>query len=155
MGGACAMILIKNRQKKIAIDSAALERDAQRILELLKYPDFDLGILITTNATIRKYNRDYRQKDKPTDILSFPAHPDLQAGKRIRVRSEDDKNIGDLIISAEYVVKAAQELNTPFEERMRILLVHGICHLLGYDHIIDADWRRMRAKEAFLLKQLQ
>lgn len=149
------MILIKNRQKKIAIDVATLQHDAQRILDCLKYPDFDLGILITTNATIRKYNRDYRQKDKPTDILSFPAHPALVAGKRIRVRSEDDKNLGDLIISARYVAQAAHKLNVAFEERLQILLVHGVCHLLGYDHIQDADWRRMRAKEAFLLKQLR
>jgi probable rRNA maturation factor len=149
------MILIKNQQRKIAIDLKKLETDAQQILVALKYLDFDLGILITTNATIQKYNRDYRHKDKPTDILSFPAHPDLQAGKRIKVHSDDDKNLGDLIISAQYVVKAAHELQVPFEERLEVLLVHGICHLLGYDHITDADWRRMRAKEAFLLKKLR
>lgn len=149
------MILIKNQQRKIAIDLKKLKTDAQQILAALKYDDFDLGILITTNATIRRYNRDYRHKDKPTDILSFPAHPELQAGKRIKVHSDDDKNLGDLIISAEYVVKDAQKLNITLEERLEVLLVHGICHLLGYDHIEDADWRRMRAKEAVLLKKLR
>lgn len=149
------MILIKNQQRKIAIDLKKLKTDAQQILAALKYDDFDLGILVTTNATIRKYNRDYRHKDKPTDILSFPAHPALQAGKRIKVRSDDDKNLGDLIISAEYVVKDADKLNVTLAERLEVLLVHGICHLLGYDHIEDADWRRMRAKEAILLKKLR
>ena len=149
------MISITNRQKKIALDLQALQHDAQRILALLKYPDFDLGILITTNATIRNYNRDYRHKDKPTDILSFPAHPTLVAGKRIRVRTGEPRDVGDLIISAEYVVRAAEKLEVPFAAHMQALLVHGICHLLGYDHIEDHDWRRMRAKEAYLLKKLR
>lgn len=149
------MILIKNQQRKITLDVDKIEADAQQVLAALKYVDFDVGILITTNATIRKYNREYRQKDKPTDILSFPAHPELAAGKRIRVQTEDDKNLGDLIISAEYVAQAAKDLHTTLQERLQVLLVHGICHLLGYDHIEDADWRRMRAKEAFLLKKLR
>jgi probable rRNA maturation factor len=148
------MILIKNRQKKIVVNTNQLERDAQAVLKLLKYEDFDLGILITTNSSIRAYNRDYRHKDKPTDVLSFPYHPELVAGRRIRVRSEEDKNLGDIIISAEYVVKEAEKYQVTFEQRMRVLLVHGVCHLLGYDHIEDRDWRRMRAKEAFLLRKL-
>lgn len=149
------MITIKNRQKKIPINLPVLESDAKKILELLKYADFDLGILVTTNASIHVYNREYRHKDKPTDILSFPYHPELQAGKRIRVKEPEDKNLGDIIIAAEYVTKEAVKYNVTLDERMRVLLVHGICHLLGYDHIIDSDWRRMRAKEAYILKQLR
>lgn len=148
------MIHIKNSQRKITINTAALEHDLKILLKVLKYPDFDISVLITTNKTIQKYNRDYRHKDKPTDILSFPYHPGLQPGKRIRVKREDDKNLGDLIISAEYVAHQAQEDNVPLPQRMKKLLVHGVCHLLGYDHEIDADWRRMRAKEGFLLKKL-
>lgn len=148
------MVTIQNKQRKIALDVDKLRQDAQFILDLLKYNDFDLGILITNNKTIQSYNRDYRHKDKPTDILSFPYHTELQAGKRIKVKSEEQKNLGDLIISLEYVIKEAQKYNTTFEKRLRILLVHGICHLLGYDHIQDHDWRRMRAKEAWILKKL-
>lgn len=149
------MILLKNSQRKIPVNQELLLSDAHKILNLLRYPDYDLGILITTNKTIRDYNREYRHKDKPTDILSFPYYPDLQAGKRIKLTSTEEKNLGDLIISAEYVVQEAQKHAVSFDERMRILLVHGICHLLGYDHIIDADFRRMRAKEAYILKQLR
>jgi len=148
------MIHIKNSQRKIAINADQLKTDLQIILDALKYSDFEISVLITTNKTIRDYNRDYRQKDKPTDILSFPYHPELLAGKRIKVKHEEDKNLGDLIISAEYVTKDAKELKVTFEARMKKLLVHGVCHLLGYDHIIDADWRRMRAKEGFLLKKI-
>lgn len=149
------MISIKNRQRKIPINSDQLHKQVQLLLDALHYADFDIGILITTNKTIHTYNRVYRHKDKPTDILSFPYHPELLAGKRIRVRTFEDKNLGDLIISAEYVVKESEKYRVTFEERMRILLVHGICHLLGYDHIEDADYRRMRAKEAWLLKKLR
>lgn len=149
------MINLKNSQRKITIDTAWVTEQAQQILELVGYPDFDLGIWITNNKTIRHYNKEYRHKDKATDILSFPYHPELQAGKRIRVRSEEDKNLGDLIISAEYVVQEALKYQVTFNQRMRILLVHGVCHLLGYDHIIDADYRRMRAKEAYILKHMK
>ncbi len=148
------MIYIKNSQRKIRIATDQLKADLQTILDTLNYADFDISVLITTNKTIRRYNRDYRHKDTPTDILSFPYHETLQAGKKINVKHEEDKNLGDLIISAEYVRHDAQKLNVTFEKRMQKLLVHGVCHLLGYDHIIDSDWRRMRAKEGFLLKKL-
>lgn len=148
------MISIKNRQRKIPVDLDMLERQAQKILEIVGCPDFDLGILLTNNKTIRYYNRTYRNKDKATDILSFSYHSDIEAGKKIHVLSDEDKNLGDLIISLEYVVGEAKKYNVTLEERLRILLVHGVCHLLGYDHEDDDDWRRMRAKEAYILKKL-
>lgn len=148
------MIQIKNTQKKITIDESQLHRDTQTLLDQLEYSDFDLGIWITTNATIQRYNREYRDKDKPTDILSFPYHPDLKAGERIKVQEVDDANVGDIIISAEYVTKDAQRLNITFERRLRRLLVHGICHLLGYDHINDHDYKIMLKKERELLEKV-
>jgi rRNA maturation RNase YbeY len=148
------MIILKNSQRAIPIDKQQVVSEVQTILDIIKYSNFDIGILITTNKTIRSYNKQYRQQDKPTDILSFPFYPELQAGKRIKVLSEEEKNLGDLIVSAAYVQKDAQKYGITFEERLRVLLVHGICHLLGYDHIDDADFRRMRAKEAFILKKL-
>ncbi|MFA6066402.1 MAG: rRNA maturation RNase YbeY [Candidatus Babeliaceae bacterium] len=148
------MILIKNTQRKVILDTQKLEQNAQVLLDSLRYSDYDLGIWITTNKTIRLYNKTYRHKDKATDILSFMNYPQLQAGKRIRP-IDGDKNLGDLIISAEYVVQEALKYNVTLEQRLQVLLVHGICHLLGYDHIEDADYRRMRAKEAYLLKKLR
>ena len=81
------------------------KKDTQTFLTTLGYEEFDLGIWITTDATIQKYNREYRHKDKPTDILSFPYHDKLKAGKRIKVQEPEDENLGDLIISAAYVKK--------------------------------------------------
>ena len=149
------MITIINKKRKIAIDLTWIDQESQRILEILCYPDFDLGILLTNNKTIQEYNRDYRDKDCPTDILSFPFYPELKAGQRIKAKTPDEKNLGDLIISLEYVQTDAEKHGVTFEERLQKLLVHGVCHLLGYDHIIDADWRRMRAKEGYILKQLR
>ena len=148
------MITIRNTQRKIKIDTAHLKKDAQTILDALDYSDFDLGILITTNKTIHKYNREYRDADKPTDILSFPYHTELKAGQRIKVTSEEDKNLGDLIIAPEYVMNDLPKWNTTFEKHMQRLLVHGICHLLGYDHIEDADYTVMHKKEMALLKKI-
>ncbi len=149
------MITIKNTQRKIAINIKQLKSDIHNILIILGYDDFDIGIWLTTNKTIQKYNKQYRSKDKPTDILSFPYHASLKAGEQIKPKTEEDKNLGDLIISLEYVKKDAQRLDTTFEHRMRVLLVHGICHLLGYDHIKDEDYKKMHRKELFLLKKLQ
>jgi rRNA maturation RNase YbeY len=148
------MITIRNTQRKIKIDTAQLKKDAQTILDALDYGDFDLGILITTDKTIHKYNREYRDKDKPTDILSFPYHTEIKAGQRIKVESEEDKNLGDLIIAPEYVMNDLPKWNTTFEKHLQRLLVHGICHLLGYDHIEDADYKVMHKKEMVLLKKI-
>jgi len=148
------MITIKNTQRKINYNTEQLSKDAQTIIKFLKYPDFDLGIWITTNKTIQEYNKEFRKKDKPTDILSFSFHEGIKPGERIEVCCEDEQNLGDLIISLEYVQKAAKELNHTLEERMRILLVHGICHLLGYDHEEDADFELMQKEENRILKHL-
>lgn|SRR3990167_1555010 len=147
------MILIKNRQRKIKVDEKQLELWGKACLDNLGYSNFDLGILLTTNPTIQKFNREYRKKDKPTDILSFPFHQ-LKPGQKINPQIESDKNLGDLIISLEYVKKDAPKWNHSFNERMKVLLVHGICHLLGYDHEEDEDFKLMQKQEKKLLKVL-
>lgn len=148
------MITIHNKQRRISFDKQRMHGIVEKILELLNYEDFDIGVLITNNKNIREYNRTYRNKDKATDILSFSYHPELQPGKRIKVKTEEDKNLGDLVLSLEYIQKSAQELDVPFNDRLTTLLIHGILHLLGYDHETDAQWRSMRAKEAFIAKKL-
>lgn len=149
------MITIKNSQRKIKCNTSSLQQDAQRILNFLGYHDFDLGIWLTTNKTIHRYNKEYRAKDKPTDILSFAYHPYIKAGEKIVVQHDEDKNLGDLIISLEYVQNVADELGVTLAERMRILLVHGICHLRGFDHETDAQYKVMHKEEKRLLDFLK
>lgn len=148
------MITIKNTQSDIKIDAKALKKKAQHLLAALEYADFDVGILFCTNDQMQEYNKTYRGKDKPTDVLSFPYHPNLVAGQRIIAASDDDKNIGDIIIAPEYVQTDAPKWNQTFEQRIDILLIHAICHLLGYDHETDQDYDIMKAQEEWLLEQL-
>ena len=148
------MITIKNTQRKISVDVEQLRQDAQRILDELRYSDFDLGIWLTSTQTIRRHNRQYRKKNLVTDVLSFPHHTYLKAGERIRPKTDDEKDLGDLIVCPEYIKGDAPQWGHSFEERMRVLLVHGICHLLGYDHIKDADYEVMKVEEERLLELL-
>ena len=149
------MVIIKTTQRKIKINMEKLKKDAQTILGLLDYHDFELTIFLTTNKTIRAYNKKYRKKDEATDILAFPYYPDLQPGQRIVPELESDKQLGDLIISLEYVQSAIKKLKTTLTKRLEVLLVHGICHLLGYDHITDEEYKIMQAQEKKLLKHLR
>ncbi len=148
------MITLKNKQN-LSINIEQLTHNVEIILKHLGYSDFDLGILLTNNAKIKEYNLKYRNKDKPTDILSFPFHSQLKAGEKINAKNEDQKNLGDIIISLEYVKADLEQWNQTFEKRMQILLAHGICHLLGYDHIKDEDYEIMKVKEQELLSLLK
>ncbi len=148
------MVLIKNRQKKIPVNSAKLRKNCQNLLNFLKYDDFDLGIWLTTNKTIKKYNKRFRKKDKPTNILSFPFHTKLKAGKRIIPKLEEDKNLGDLIISLELVKYEATTLGKSINEHLATLIVHGIAHLLGFDHKTPKESLSMNKFEQKLLAKL-
>lgn len=145
------MIRIKANQRKIPFSSDQFHNKAFIILKHLGYDEFDLGILLTTNKTIQKYNNEYRGQDKPTDVLSFPYHTDLIAGQKIVANNPEDKNLGDIIISIPYVFENKKEHPGTFEQRMDVMLVHAICHLLGYDHIADDDFVKMNALEKELL----
>ena len=148
------MITVRSRVRKYPVDTQRMIDDITIILTDLGYADFDLGILLTTNKVIQKYNRDFRHKDQPTDILAFPYHHNARPGKCIVATQEEDKNLGDLVISLEYVHKKAQEYGFTFDYYLKKLLVHGICHLLGYDHIDDADYQRMAKEEERLLHKI-
>lgn len=148
------MISIRQTQRKIDISKKDLENKIKFILTELGYPDFELGVWLTTNKTIQKYNALYRKKNEPTDILSFPYHPELKAGEKIVVHEDEDKNLGDLIISVPFVLENKKGLAGDFTQRMNRLVVHGICHLLGYDHIEDNDYKKMIRLENKLLKKL-
>ena len=145
------MITIYNRQRTYSVDTQQLRTDITRVLKHLGYADFAMSVWITTNATIQKYNTQFRGKNKATDVLSFPFHHDVQPGERIMPADDEERVLGDIIISAEYVSRQARELHVPFYQRLRRLVVHGICHLLGYDHQTDAQYQVMFALEKKLL----
>lgn len=148
------MITLINRQRKIPIDKDWVEALVKKILIQLDYDSFDIGILLTTNKTIATYNETYRGKKGPTDILSFRYHDDIIPGKRIEPKTPEDQNLGDLILSPEYIKAYADKEGIPFKHRFMILLIHGICHLLGYDHETEAEYRLMQDLENTILNHL-
>ena len=146
------MITIKNSQRKIKINARCIKSDVQRILDELGYDDFDIGIWFATNQTIKKYNKKYRKQDCATDILSFPYHTNLTPGKKIIAETPEDKNLGDIIISLERVKLDSERDKISFEKYLKKIIVHGIVHLLGYDHKTEKAYKVMQKKEHELLQ---
>lgn len=147
-------ILVKRLKTDIPCNEAMLKKETKAILKALEYNDFSVGILLTNNDIMQQYNKKYRKKDKPTDVLSFPFFENITPGQKIEPCCEDEKILGDLVISLEYVKEDAKNWDETFEQRIQTLLVHGICHLLGYDHEKDEDYEIMHTEEARLLKVL-
>lgn len=148
------MITVINRQRKIPLDERWIKMLIKEVLRILEYEDFSIGVLVTTNATIRRYNETYRHKTGPTDILSFPYYQELSPDKRIEVPSGEEKYLGDLILSPEYIQHSAADLGVSFEHRLMILIIHSICHLLGYDHETDEQYALMQSREDDILEKL-
>ncbi len=115
--------------------------------------DVELGLVITTQEKVRELNRTYRGKDKPTDVLAFYLTSD--GGKADFPTPPDGaRHLGDVVISYPQAVIQANEQGHPVKRELAILTVHGILHLLGYDHEKPEARRRMRSREASLLKSV-
>ena len=146
------MITIKNTQRTVKINTKYVRTVIKKILQKIGCPDFDIGIWFTTNKTIQRYNSRYRNINKPTDILSFNYHQNISPDKHIVVKTLEDKNLGDLIISAEYVNKVALELHKTFANHLNTILIHGTCHLIGHTHEHTADYKKMTSREKKLMR---
>ena len=149
------MILIQNFQRAIPIDKEQIQKKIACLLEYLKYDDFDIGVRFVNNHRMQEINHQFRNKDKPTNVLAFPFHHTITAGKRIVAQTNDEKNLGDIIIAPAVIKQEAPELGQSFEERLTLLLVHGLCHLLGYDHETDEQHKKMQKLEQKLLKLIK
>ena len=131
-----------------ALDPEPLRADAHWLLRRLDLAESELSLVLCDDAFIRPLNRDYRGKDAPTDVLSFA----MQEGEAVR---EDDPVLGDLVISAETAARQAAEQGHALDAELRVLLVHGLLHLLGYDHEVDeVEAAEMRTAEARLLSEM-
>jgi probable rRNA maturation factor len=111
--------------------------------------DAALTIRVVGAAESRRLNRTWRGKDKPTNVLSFPADP-LPAGVRGRETGEPQP-IGDLAICAAVVAREAREQGKPAQAHWAHMVVHGVLHLLGYDHENERDATVMEAREVRIL----
>lgn len=113
----------------------------------MDYPDkpgndggVEVSIVLTDDAHIQALNRDYRGKDKPTNVLSFP--------------QDEPSLLGDVIIAYETIAREAEEQNKSFSDHFTHMLVHGTLHLLGYDHEAEAEAEEMEALEVAILSDI-
>ncbi len=115
-----------------------------------------MTIILTTPQNIRKINKEYRNIDKETDVLSFPMFEKDELDKKIENNDfEYEDVLGDIVISIEKVKEQAEEYGHSFERELSYMLVHGFYHLMGYDHIKEEDKKIMRPKEEKILKSLE
>jgi probable rRNA maturation factor len=116
----------------------------------------EVSVLVTDDASLHRLNRDYRGVDAPTDVLSFADDEESDAAHRLFVRAPDvPRYLGDLAISYERVVAQAAEYGHSRERELAFLTVHGMLHLLGYDHERGPeDQAAMRAREEVIMEQI-
>ena len=115
-----------------------------------------ITITLTNPENIQKINKEYRDIDKPTDVLSFPMFEKEELDKKIENNSFEYEDIlGDIIISIQKVEEQAKEYEHSFERELSYMVVHGFYHLMGYDHIKEEDKAQMRPKEEKILNDLK
>ncbi|MBI2412492.1 MAG: rRNA maturation RNase YbeY [Deltaproteobacteria bacterium] len=121
---------------------AKIRKISESALRGLGYGDSELSVLITGNEEIRALNKEYRKIDKATDVLSFPM--------------EDPEMLGDIVISYEKLLAQANEFRVTADEELGRLLVHGLLHLIGYDHVKGGrQAKEMREKEGEVIGRLK
>jgi rRNA maturation RNase YbeY len=114
------------------LDEQKIRVKAKRALEDLGCLDKELSVLFTDDEHMAALNRQYRDKEGPTDVLSFPMTEDLDG--EIAPALFEPVMLGDVVVSVETALRDAEELEQSFERTVDRLLIHGILHLLGYDH---------------------
>ena len=124
--------------------------------EKLENLNIYLSIMLTNNEYIKRVNNDYRQRDKETDVLSFPMFEKNEIDEIVKNQNKFPikEALGDIIISVEKVKEQAEEYNHSFERELAYMIVHGFYHLMGYDHIEENDKKIMREKEEKILQEL-
>ena len=100
-----------------------------------------LNVVITTNDEIQKYNKNYRNVDAPTDVLTFP--------------SDEKSELGDILISYEKVISQAKEYGHSEERELGFLACHGMLHCLGYDHMTDSEEEIMFSLQEKILDSIK
>jgi len=107
----------------------------------------NLTLLLSNNQNIKKLNKNFRKKNKSTDILSFPSSERIKMSKKIY--------IGDIIISYNYIDKPKSQQITNFKKKLVKTFIHGFLHLLGFDHIKDKDYKKMLKEEKLIYNTIK
>jgi probable rRNA maturation factor len=156
--------MVLNRQKRVRVKLRALDEFLRRAEVLLRLPYGTATICLVTDAQIARWNHIYRGKDRPTDVLSFPVVTHASNGKdktetkanvamRHRRAAGGNEYLGDIAIAPAVARRNARVLGRSFDQEMRILALHGLLHLMGYDH--EADNGAMERLEMRLRRKLR
>jgi len=142
-------ILIQNRQHTQRINLREFRKKARKILEILGLTKKELSILLTDDPTIAELNQRYLDRTGPTNVIAFPMHEGPYADINPHL-------LGDVVISTETAHRQAQEAGLTAHDMLDRLLVHGILHLVGYDHERSQEERhRMEQKEQEVIRALR
>ena len=146
-------LLVRYGVRSQPVTTSWLRRLSSHVLRKTKGPSFEkrseLSIVLTGDAEVRCLNRQYRKKDKTTDVLSFP----LLEGKKLKLGESETIPLGDVVISVPQARRQAAEQGKEFRRELALLLVHGILHLLGYDHVTWKEEKKMFGLQERLLKK--
>jgi probable rRNA maturation factor len=152
--------MILNRQRRVRIPVAELNRFLGAAQRRLRVPAGAVSVALVTDAEMKKWNRAFRGKNRATDVLSFPvdgpAKTKPKQSRRARAKSPSPpptgRYLGDVAIAPAVARQNARRFGRTFAAEMRILIVHGILHLLGYDH--ETDQGQMDRREARVRRDL-
>ncbi len=119
--------------------------------------DAELGLVMATQERVRELNRSYRGKDASTDVLAFAMTPDAKETglSPFIVPPDGVLHLGEVIISYPQAVTQARQHRHSIEREIAILIIHGVLHLLGYDHEAAKPRRQMRAREKEILSHIE
>jgi probable rRNA maturation factor len=148
--------MVVNRQRSVAVAVGPLEDFAGQARRALRFPEDGVTVCLISDAAIARLNRRYRGKTGPTDVLSFPANADdgssRRAASRGRGRSARGAYAGDIAISPAAARRNARRCSRSLPEELRILILHGMLHLAGYDH--ESDHGEMERLERRMRRRL-
>jgi probable rRNA maturation factor len=147
--------MILNQQRRVRVSISGLEKFLAAVRKRLRLAPRSLTVALVTDAQIRRWNHAHRGKNRPTDVLSFSAdgshaepattrmHQEPRPARRMRAArlsasTQAAKYLGDIAIAPAVARRNALRLGRAFDQEMRILILHGILHLLGYDHETDS-----------------
>ena len=141
---------------------ALAEKAAAAVLDNLgiKVGDYEIAVLACNDARIAALNAEFREKPKPTNVLSWPTQKlssDLEGGDPALPEPDvfgDATELGDIAISYDTCLREADEAGKPFDHHVTHLVIHGVLHLLGYDHIRDKDATLMEGIETAILGKM-
>lgn len=148
-------VIIDNRQKAVKIPTGIRLLVRRCCHAVLDYENFDksaeISVSFVSNDEIQELNKEYRQKDSPTDVLSFPLHSE----NNFELNEDNICQLGDIVISIEKAVEQANQFGHILQREVAFLTVHSMFHLLGYDHEFGGLAARvMREKEELVLTKI-